>query len=397
VISIRHSRRVAPVREPRRGAHEALPWAERVLQGMGAHSGFADALLGDLTEERARRAERQGAIAARWWYAREAFRSVPHLLRNALRHGGARGRARAAAVLSVMALVPTVALIAVLLREGPPARLVFESQGGRRAFDGIVLNTRHPVQLETRALDATGRPLRSAKIRYQWAAGAPVRVTPAGVVTCTQPGDATVRASAGAVATTVILRCRPVKTVHAEMDVNLVAGGPGHDLVFMAIGPDGRPVDLLTGELQVEDSTIATLHGTHLRPVRPGMTNVTMHIGDGEGWTEVSVYEQVRTFEGLRSDQQLVVAPVLLTRASTVRWSLPTGLFELSYGRSSNRQPIPTFAVDGPVMCMPDFGPTVEHVRCLVRGPGASLRITHPGTVTGEISGSIALWQQRYR
>ncbi|HEY2066449.1 MAG TPA: hypothetical protein VGG84_10865, partial [Gemmatimonadaceae bacterium] len=296
MISIRHSRRVAPMREPRRGAHEALPWAERVLQSMGAHSGFADALLGDLTEERARRAEQQGTIAARWWYAREAFRSVPHLLRNALRHGGARGRARAAAILAVMTLVPTAALVAVLLRDGPPAQLVFESQGGRRAFDGIVLNTRHPVQLETRALDADGRPLRSAKIRYQWVDGAPVRVTPDGVVSCMQPGDATVRASAGAVATTVILRCRPVKTVHTESYVNFVAGDAGRDLTFMAIGVDGRPVDLLTGELRVEDSTIATLHGTHLRPVRPGTTHVVMHIGDGEGWTGVSVYEQVRTF-----------------------------------------------------------------------------------------------------
>jgi hypothetical protein len=211
-----------------------------------------------------------------------------------------------------------------------------------------------------------------------------------------QPGDATVRASAGAVATTVILRCRPVKAVHTETYVNFVAGDAGRDLAFMAIGVDGRPVDLLTGELHVEDSTIATLHGTHLRPVRPGTTHVVMHIGDGEGWTGVSVYEQVRTFDGLRPDQQLVVAPMRLARDSTVRWPLPIGLFELSYGRSSDTQPIPTFAVDGPVMCMPDFAPTVDHVNCLVRGPGASLRITHPGTVMGEVSGSIALWRRKY-
>jgi hypothetical protein len=41
---------------------------------------------------------------------------------------------------------------------------------------------------------------------------------------------------------------------------------------------------------------------------------------------------------------------------------------------------------------MPDFGPTVDDVGCLVRGAGATLRISHPGTVTSEIAGSLALW-----
>jgi hypothetical protein len=394
MTSPRVPRMAMPLRERRSGGRAILPWPERLLHGLGAHPAFADALLGDLAEERARREVEEGRVAARWWYAREAFRSAPHLLLNAVRHGGARGRARVAAVLMAVALVPTAAAIALLVRDGPPARLVVEGQRGANVADGIVLNTKHPVQLAMRVLDAKGRALASTDVRYRWSAGVPLKVTPSGVVTCKRRGDATVRASIGAVETTVLLRCRPVKVVRAQMEINFIAGDSGKDLAFYALGPDGQPVDLLTGELHVKDSTVATLTGTRIRPVAPGQTTVILRIGDGESWTGVGVYESVRTLEGLRPDQRLVVAPVRLRRGETIRWPLPMGLFWMRYGRTSANQPIPTFAVDGKVMCMPEFGPAVNDVGCLVRAPGASLRISHPGTVTGEIAGSLALDRQ---
>jgi hypothetical protein len=370
------------------------PWAERLLHGLGAHPGFAEAVLGDLAEERARRQVQDGTLAARSWYARETLRSAPHLLLHAVKHGGRRGRARVAAVIATLALVPTVAAVALLLRDGPPAQLLVDGQHGGDASDGIVLNTQHSVQLAMRVLDAEGHALPSTGVRYRWAAGMPLKVSPSGVVTCARPGDATVRASAGTIKTTVLLRCRPVKEVRATWGMNFVAGDSGRDLAFTAIAPDGRPVDLLTGEVRVMDSTIATLKGTRIRPLVPGQTQVMVRIGDGEAWIGVSVYEPVRSFEGLRPDQLLVVAPVRLARGDTIRWALPKGLFGLQYGRASAAQPLPSFAVDGPVMCMPDFGPTVDNVSCLVRGPGVSLRIAHPGT-TGEIAGSIALLRRR--
>jgi hypothetical protein len=380
-----------PLRERRSGGRAASPWAERVLHGLGAQPSFADAVLGDLAEERARRAEQDGAIAAHWWYAREAFRSAPHLAWNAMRHGGARGRARVTAALLAVALVPTAALIALLLRDGPPVQLVVEAQHGADVSNGIVLNTRRPVQLEMRVLDAKGHPLSSTDVRYRWAAGIPLKVSPTGVVTCQHPGDATVRASIGTVETTVLLRCRPVKRVLAQMPMNFLVGDPGKDLTFMALSPDGKPVDLLAGEVRVMDSTIAMLTGMHVRPLAPGYTPVLVRIGDGEGWTGVSVYEPVRTFDGLRPDQELVVAPVRLGRGETIRWSLPMGLFNLHYNRTSAAQPIPVLAVDGLIMCMPDFGPSIEDTYCLVRAPGASVRISHPGLVAGEVAGSLAL------
>src|SRR5258705_1692899 len=177
------------------------------------------------------------------------------------------------------------------------------------------------------------------------------------------------------------------------MGINFVVGDSGTDLRFAALAPSGWPVDLLAGELHVLDSTVATLKGTRIRPVAAGRTTVIVRIGDGESWTEVSVYEPVPTLEGLRRDQRLVVAPVRLARGDTIRWPLPMGLFSLHYNRTS-AQPIPTLAVDGLIMCMPDFGPTVDDTWCLVRAPGASVRISHPGTVAGEIVGSLALTRQ---
>jgi hypothetical protein len=381
-----------PLRERRSGARATSPWAERLLHELGAHPSFADAVLGDLAEERARREREESRVAAHWWYAREAFRSAPHLLWNAVRHGGPRGRARVAAVLLGVALVPTVALLALLLRDAPPAQLVVDRQRGGHASDGIVLNTRLPVQLTTRVLDAKGHVLPSTDVHYRWAGGIPLKVSPTGVVTCRHPGDATVHASIGTVETTVLLRCRPVKEVRAQREINFVVGDSGKDLRFYALAPDGRPVDRLAGELRVKDSTIATLKGARISPVAPGHTTVIVRIGDDEAWTGVTVYEPVRTLEWLRPDQRFVVAPVRLALGDTIRWWLPKGLFRLQYRRASGALPIPTFRVDGPVMCMPDFGPTVDDVDCLVRAAGATLRISHPGTVTGEIAGSLALW-----
>lgn len=102
----RYPRVAASFHERRRAMRRASSLLERLVYALGADPVFTDAVLGDLAEERARREERQSAIAARWWYVREAFRSTPHLLWNAARHGGSRGRRRAAMVIALAALAP---------------------------------------------------------------------------------------------------------------------------------------------------------------------------------------------------------------------------------------------------------------------------------------------------
>jgi hypothetical protein len=365
------------------------PVVERLLHALGAQPAFVDAVLGDLAEERARRTEENGPMSAGWWYGREALRAVPHLLWNAARHGGASGRARVAAVLAGLALMPLV-VGALVLRDSPPAALVFEGQRGSDDANSIVLNTIHPVQLVTRVLDAKQRELPPATVRYEWASGTPVTVTRNGVVTCKELGDAEVRASAGAVATTLIVRCRPVSKVHGDMVLSLIAGGATEALPLTAIAPDGRRVDLIAWDARVEDSSIVALHGLQIRPVASGTTSVLVSIGDGATRIWVSVYEPVSTLAGLRPDQRLVSVPVHLGAGDTIRWPLPTGHFWLRFTPVSGSQPVPKIVVSGSISCMPELGPT-DQASCIVRDPGARIRIMHPGASRGQIVGRLAL------
>ena len=103
------------------------------------------------------------------------------------------------------------------------------------------------------------------------------------------------------------------------------------------------------------------------------------------------------SFEGLRTDQRFVIAPVRVASGETIRWPLPSGQFWLVYRRASETEPIPRLSVQGPVMCMPDFAPDVDFVDCLVRGAGASITITHPGSTTSAIAGRLALGRQEDR
>ena len=371
-----------------------VPFAERVLHSLGAHPSFADALLGDLAEERARRSRELGALSAELWWLREALRAVPHLLLNALRHGGALGRARAMAVIMAVAAVPTLATLA-LLRDPPPARLVVDGQDGGE--EGIVLNSRHPIQLAMRALDEKGRTLPRADVQYQWVGGMELPVTSNGVVTCTGRGDAEVRASAGAVSTTLLIRCRPVKQLYTDMWLQLVAGEAMRPIGLWAVGPDSGEVTLLAGDIHVGDTAIAALSGRGILPRAPGHTVIITRIGDAESITGVTVYEPVPTLAGLRPDQKFVVAPVHIGRGETIRWPLPSGQFWMVYLRHSDSDAIPRLATQGPVMCMPALGPGVDFVDCLVRGEGASVTISHPGTTSAAIAGRLALGRQEDR
>jgi hypothetical protein len=389
----RAPRIAASLYERRNDLRPVRPWPERLLSSLGARSSFADAVLGDLAEERARREAQHGTIAARWWYAREALRSAPHMVWNALRHGGPRGYARIAgslAVLLAVLAVPPALVAAFLLRDVPAAQLIVEGQRGSDVVNAVVLNSRHPVQLAVRALDVEGRALPHTSVRYRWASGVPVSVTPSGAVTCGDFGDAEVRASAGAVATTVLVRCRPVSTVGGDMVLSLIAGGPEEALPLTALGPDGHKVELIAFEARVQDSSIAALKGLRIRPVAPGVTSVSVKVGDGQTRIWVNVYEPVRTLAGLRPDQRLVSAPVQLAAGDTIRWPLPTGHFWLRFNPVSRSQPVPRIVVSGQMSCMPELGPT-DQASCLVRAPGASIRITHPRGSRGQIAGNLAL------
>src|SRR5688572_14476153 len=98
-----------------------------------------------------------------------------------------------------------LALLFVMACKQPPARLVVG------VSDTVIVNSQRPIQIPIQVLDAAGHVLPDTGVRYQWTSGAPVTVSATGVATCTQAGDATIRASLGPLSIDFLLRCRPVR------------------------------------------------------------------------------------------------------------------------------------------------------------------------------------------
>jgi len=391
----------------------SAPVTERALLALGGDPAFITDLLGDLSEEYTYRAAHDGVSAARLWYVREVVRSTPHLVWNAIRHGPPSARARLAGSILAVVVTFSVLTLAWLTRNGPPASLVF---GGGIDSDGIVVNNLGPVQLSMSVLDARGHRLERTDVRYQRVSGVLIPVSTRGVIKCTQPGDAIVRASLAPLHRDFVIHCQPVRTIRDAGWGNFVVGDPAGTLTVDAIGLDGQPVTRIAARLRVEDSTIATLDSSgRLRPLRPGETWIDIEIGDRRAGAFVTVYEPVRTFEGLRPDQRLVVAPIRLTRGASIRWPLPTGVFFLTFSADSSEAPptrgfvglgsssSPTvqspvnMSVAGLIMCtrMPEPQPGVLGAYCLARAPGATLILTYSGPGgPNEIVGSLALERQ---
>lgn len=383
--------------------------AEHVLLALGGDSAFIADLLGDLSEEYTHRAAHDGVYAARRWYVREVVRSAPHLVWDAVRHGTPSARARLATSILAVVVTFSVLTLAWLTRNGPPASLVV---GPGMGPDGIVINNVGPVRLSMLVVDARGHRLAGTQVSYQRISGAPIQVSARGVIKCTRPGDAIVRASLAPLHKDFVIHCEPVRTIRGATWGNFVVGDPPSTLAVDAIGLDGQPVTRIAARLRVDDSTVATLDSSgRLRPLRPGRTGIDIDIGDRETGAVVTVFEPVRTFEGLRPDQLWVVAPIRLTRGTSIRWPLPTGLFFLSFSTDSSEVPATggfqgfgftsiahspiSMSVAGPIMCMPELGPGILDTHCLARGAGATLTLTYSGPgVSREIVGTLALERQ---
>lgn len=399
-----HTRAIAPAPK----TNSALR-TDRALLALGSDPAFIADLLGDLSEEYAYRAARDGICAAKWWYVREMVRSTPHLVWSVIRHGTPSARTRLAAYILAIVVTLSVLTVAWLTRNGPPARLVADAGTDS---NGIVVNNLGPVHLSMRVLDAAGHRLERTDVRYQRVSGVPIPVSTRGMIKCTRRGDAIVRASLAALNRDFVIHCQPVREIRGAGWGNFVVGEPAGTLTVDAIGLDGQPVTRIAARLRVADSTIATLDASgRLRPLRPGHTSIDIEIGDRVAGAEVMVFEPVRTFEGLRPDQRWVVAPIHLRRGASIRWPLPTGLFFLVFGADSSEMPTTrgfegfgsssitqtpiSMSVAGPIMCMPELRPGVLDTHCLARGSGATLTLARSGPgAPNEIVGTLALERQ---
>jgi hypothetical protein len=285
-------------------------------------------------------------------------------------------------------LICAVAFAAIAACKGPPARLVAGTS------NTVIVNNQRPVQLPMRVLDAAGRHLEKIGVRYRWTGGKPVPVSAKGVVQCTETGDATVRATLGALVTNVLVRCRPVSDLRAMRMMNLVVGAPAEELPFEAIAMDSQPVTMLTGRITLEDSTIVTLEGQRVRAIAPGSTGLTMRVGDRSAYTSVHTYARVPTLERILPGQHVAVS-VRLAGGEMRRWRIPAAreLYFFAMLPDPDEQSMPRFTIVG-ASCSP--GLDAHSYFCLARD-NASVIVYHPQQIdpAETLSGTLAVWRQR--
>lgn len=284
-------------------------------------------------------------------------------------------------------LAALMAFLALAACDGPPARLVIGSG------DTVIVNNVHAVRMPIRVLDARNRALQNSGVSYRWTGGMPLAISSTGIATCTQSGDATVRASLGAVATNFLVRCRPVRAVKALRMLNLVVGGPAEDLPFAAIGIDGQPVTLLTGEVALQDSSVASVNGIRIRARAEGSTGLTMRVGNRSAFAAVHAYRGAASPEGIRPGQHIAV-PVSLAKGEMRKWRLAASpqFYFVAMLPDSDERPMPRLAIVG-ATCNPALGPHTYF--CFAR-EDASLIVFYPQDVglPPRLSGTLAVWRQ---
>lgn len=396
--------RAAAVAAVRRG-RASMPGsrAERFLLALGADPDFVDGVFGDIAEEQAERARHDGKQAAAAWRTRELVRSMPHLVRSALRHGGPRAYLRLAAVAAVTVLSFSLVAVAFLLRNGAPVRL---DPGIGNTLDGVIINNVRPVQLPIRVLDKRGNLLDADSVHFAWTSGMPLNLAPNGVITCHARGDARVRATLGAISTILDVRCRPVDDLTAMNFINFIEGDTvARPLPFVAKGLDGIPVMQLRGSLRVFDNDVASVEGATIRAKRAGVTPVIVKVGEREARMMAVVHAIVPSFDALRDDQTVVARPVRLAQGDTLRWGLPGGSFWIKYLPRHEGDAPPTITVEGNIGCMAGDGirayrisPSEYGAYCLVqRGGTARVMIAHGATGAEWVEGSVALQRMELR
>jgi hypothetical protein len=263
-----------------------------------------------------------------------------------------------------------VVLVTVATCKGPPARLV------AGIADTVVVNNVHAVQMPMHVFDAAGHELPDSGVRFQWLSGAAVPVSDKGVLKCTQAGDATLRASLGALVTQVIVRCRPVRNVLGGGELSLLVGDSSQVLAFAPVDSAGRPVKLYTMGISY-DSAIVTLEQWRIHARAPGHASVDIYIGDGWAHWWVGVYARAQSLEDMRPGDHRAV-PVRLAGGEMLRLQLPpsppTYTVEMLPDRDSLR--MPRLAMLG-ANCNGGLTTSRRNYWCFAL-PGASVVAYHP-------------------
>jgi len=212
-------------------------------------------------------------------------------------------------------LACVLVLFALAGCNGRPARLV------AGLSDTVIVNNVLPMRMPMHVFDAAGHVLPDTGVRFQWTSGAPIPVSSRGPVTCTHAGDATLRASLGALVTPFLVRCRPVRDVFGGRMLNLLVGDSSQMLSFAPVDSAGRPVTLFTAGISY-DSAIVTIEGWRIHARAPGSASIDVYIGDSFAHWWVQVYERAQSLEGMRPGDHRAV-PVRLAGGEMRSLQLP--------------------------------------------------------------------------
>lgn len=360
--------------------------AESLLHLLGAESQLAEDVIGDLAEEYEDRRARDGDAAARRWYAREAARAAPHLLRSALRSGTPDGRLRLLVLLALPAAATAAAALALFLRAGPPALLVAGHEGGEGR---VVVSNMLAARIPLRVMDERGRPLPDSGVRFAREHGRAATVTEAGVARCARPGEVMVRATLGRASTRFTLSCQPIQQLYMKQWYNVVLGGAGEPVRVGGFDTEGKPVTRVAATYQVDDAGVATVERDRIVGRAPGRTFVYVSTGERAATAAVTVFEPVASFAGLDDAQRYVIAPVRLAPGAMEEWPLPAGRIWL-VNQVDRVGDAPLLSTSGPVSCEPALAPGVYRTRCTV-GAGASLTLSNPRAGGAPLEGAVAL------
>lgn len=254
---------------------------------------------------------------------------------------------------------------------GPPARIVIGTEGS------LVVNNRRAAQIPVRVLDADGRVMADTGLRYQWMAGDSIPVSATGMVTCTRRADAHLRVSIGRVATSVLLRCRPVRNVYAAGPMQFILGDSSQEMQLQVVGMHGEPVDSFAMAVTFTKSSVVRMTGLRLYPLSIEATVATVRVGDESSSFGIHVYERVGTLAGLRPEQRFAALPLQLASGEVQRWPLPAGQWMFTMMPYDDEARGLRLRIEGAV-CMPA---TLTRRRLVCEAhAGFSVMVYHPST-----------------
>lgn len=265
---------------------------------------------------------------------------------------------------------------------GPPVRLV----GG--TADTVIINHRRQVRIPVRVLDAAGHALPDSNVRFRWVAGENIALTADGMVMCSHSTDASVEASLGSLTTTMLVRCRPVKTIVIAGPIQFMLPDTAQQMRMSVLDLAGNEVTFLNGTSDIGDTTVATIDGIRLIPKSAGTTVAGVRFGNQSAGVGVHVYERASTLDGLRLGKELVGIPLRMAHSEVQSWHLPAGTWMLTMLPESDEASGLRLRIEG-ANCSPSQLTKRRYV-CLVT-TGATVIIYHPSNsgYAPELSGQL--------